>query len=199
MSLFANAKVSLPVRIDILVGGITPNVFSCSANLGLDWRVSLSVLAEAINFAFSSFITLRCCSSNRESSSRTGSLNIFMVRLTISNSSRLNCPAYKRNNLKHNSTSLIQYPPYRASSSVPKSFLCLPNAAMTSVPFCPNPYRAEAAAKLCFTLTPSMALDIDNVSAIRLGFIPNCHERIAASNIALCATMMESSQSIASK
>ena len=49
LSLLANAHVSLPVVLLILVGGITPRSSSFAANLSLDMIVSRSVVARANN------------------------------------------------------------------------------------------------------------------------------------------------------
>ena len=59
-SLFANANVSLPVVRLVFIGGLTPNPFNNSANLGLDMRSFLSSIpASANSFSLRAFTSCK--------------------------------------------------------------------------------------------------------------------------------------------
>ena len=80
VSLFANARVSLPVVLDIFVGGITPFSFNNSANFGLLIKSSLSTPTFSNNCFFFSFKLVECPFNKSTSNSSTGSINIFKVK-----------------------------------------------------------------------------------------------------------------------
>ena len=142
LSVLPNANVSLPVRALTLVGGSTPRLARYFAKIWL--LINVLVIASSLipvspmsvmRVRFLALTSSRCCSKSSLSSSMLGSVYMRSVwSMTIN--SLVGKPLLSfLNKLYVNSTSFLQYSPYRAISSGVNADFLLPNALRTSSPF----------------------------------------------------------------
>ena len=173
-SFLARANVSLPVVKDFFIGASMPKSFNTAANCGLlanFLRTSSSSPTCRVSINPRNKVLFSCLISSSRSRSRAGftrSTGCVYIRRVMSIRSSSFCGKYSAiialNNLKVSSTSFMQYPAYRASSSSVKSLRCLLAALLTSVPFLPNAYLSTSADNDPPASTPWMARAMQRVS-----------------------------------